>query len=63
MWSAGRPMPLREALQEPEKQIILAALEANNWNRQQTAEQLDINRTTLYKKIKQYDLEEYGRTA
>lgn len=55
--------PLREALQEPEKQIILAALEANDWNRQRTAEILDINRTTLYKKIKQYDLERYGRTA
>jgi DNA-binding NtrC family response regulator len=57
------PMPLHKALQEPEKQFILAALEANNWNRQKTAEQLDINRTTLYKKIKQYGLEAYGRTA
>lgn len=56
-------MPLRLALEEPEKQIILAALEANQWNRQKTAEQLDINRTTLYKKIKQYDLEQYGRTG
>ncbi len=55
--------PLRQALEEPEKQIILAALEANEWNRQKTAEQLDINRTTLYKKIKQYDLERYARTG
>ena len=45
------------------KAIILAALQANNWNRLKTAEQLDINRTTLYKKIKQYDLEQYGRTG
>jgi DNA-binding NtrC family response regulator len=58
-----QPMPLRDALLEPEKQIILAALQANTWNRQKTAEQLDINRTTLYKKIKQYGLEEYGETA
>ena len=57
------PMPLHRALEEPEKQIILAALQANNWNRQKTAEQLDINRTTLYKKIKQYGLEEYGQTG
>jgi len=57
------PMPLSKALEEPEKQIILAALEANDWNRQQTASQLGINRTTLYKKIKQYGLEELGRTA
>lgn len=59
----GSNMSLQKALEEPEKQIILAALEANNWNRQKTAEQLDINRTTLYKKIKQYDLEELGRTG
>ncbi|HEX7008811.1 MAG TPA: sigma-54 dependent transcriptional regulator [Phycisphaeraceae bacterium] len=52
------PTPLATALQEPERQIILAALEANQWNRQQTAQQLGINRTTLYKKIKQYKLDE-----
>jgi two-component system response regulator HydG len=45
-------------MEEPEKQIILAALKANAWNRQETARQLDINRTTLYKKIKQYQLDE-----
>ena len=63
MWSADKPMSLRKALEEPEKQIILAALEANDWNRQQTSDQLEINRTTLYKKIKQYDLEQYGRAG
>ncbi|MHC4991391.1 MAG: sigma-54-dependent transcriptional regulator [Planctomycetota bacterium] len=57
------PKPLREALEEPEKQILLAALEANDWNRQRTAEVLQINRTTLYKKIKQYGLERYGRAG
>ena len=62
-WLSDNPLPLREALEEPEKQIILAALEANDWNRQKTADQLEVNRTTLYKKIKQYNLEEYGRTA
>jgi len=58
-----RPMPLAEALREPERQIILAALEANDWNRQKTADALQINRTTLYKKIKQYNLDELGRTG
>lgn len=52
------PMPLARAMEEPERQIILAALRANHWNRQETARQLDINRTTLYKKMKQYRLEE-----
>lgn len=51
------PMPLKEALEEPEKRIIEAALRANGWNRQLTAQQLDINRTTLYKKMKRYNLE------
>ena len=52
------PMPLSAAMEEPERQILLAALKANDWNRQETAKQLDINRTTLYKKIKQYGLED-----
>ncbi len=46
------PMPLEEALRNPERQIILRALKANGWNRQKTAEDLAINRTTLYKKMK-----------
>jgi two-component system response regulator HydG len=51
------PTPLHQALETPEKQILLAALKANQWNRQLTAEQLDINRTTLYKKMKRYGLD------
>jgi len=50
-------MSLKEALAGPEKEIIRAALEANNWNRQETARALQINRTTLYKKMKRYGLE------
>ncbi len=46
------PMPLEEAMREPERRILLAALRANQWNRVKTAEQLAINRTTLYKKMK-----------
>jgi DNA-binding NtrC family response regulator len=52
-----QPMSLREALEEPEKRILEAALRANGWNRQLTAEQLGINRTTLYKKMKRYGLD------
>ena len=48
---------LKEALAEPEKRIIRAALQANGWNRQGTAKALQINRTTLYKKMKRYGLE------
>lgn len=60
------PMSLEEALREPEKQILTQALKSNNFNRQKTADQLGINRTTLYKKMKAYgmlDGEEDGRLA
>ncbi|MEM9166575.1 MAG: sigma-54 dependent transcriptional regulator, partial [Planctomycetota bacterium] len=51
------PMPLAEALRGPERRIILAALEAHGWNRQQTAEVLGINRSTLYKKMRSLGLD------
>lgn len=50
------PMTLEEALREPERRIIMKALQANAWNRQKTSDQLGINRTTLYKKMKAYGL-------
>jgi DNA-binding NtrC family response regulator len=50
------PMSLQQALEEPERRIIEAALRANNWNRQETAAMLEINRSTLYKKMKRYEL-------
>lgn len=51
------PTPLEIALRDPEKRILLKALRANNWNRQETADQLGINRTTLYKKMKTLGLD------
>ncbi len=51
------PTPLKQALEIPEKRILEAALRANDWNRQLTADQLDINRTTLYKKMKRFGLD------
>ncbi|MBM83247.1 MAG: sigma-54-dependent Fis family transcriptional regulator [Planctomycetaceae bacterium] len=48
---------LKSALVAPERHIILDALEANGWNRQDTAKMLSINRTTLYKKMKKYGIE------
>lgn len=51
------PMTLEAALREPEKRILLRALAANAWNRQKTAEQLGVNRTTLYKKMKSLGIE------
>jgi DNA-binding NtrC family response regulator len=48
---------LKEALEGPERQIILEVLESNSWNRNTTADSLGINRTTLYKKMKRLGLE------
>jgi DNA-binding NtrC family response regulator len=49
---------LKQALEAPERQIILEVLESNHWNRHATAETLGINRTTLYKKMKRLGLED-----
>jgi DNA-binding NtrC family response regulator len=51
------PLPLAVALEEPERRIIEKALKRNNYNRQATASELDINRTTLYKKMRKYQLD------
>ncbi|QOJ01563.1 MAG: sigma-54-dependent Fis family transcriptional regulator [Phycisphaeraceae bacterium] len=57
------PMPLEEALRDPERRILLRALRANQWNRQKTADQLGINRTTLYKKLRALGIEPGDRLA
>ena len=54
---AGQRQTLKEALEGPERQIIMQCLGENNWNRNETADQLGINRTTLYKKMKKLGLE------
>lgn len=54
---SGRRLTLKEALEGPERKIILQTLRENNWSRNATAEQLGINRTTLYKKMRKLGLE------
>jgi len=49
---------LKEALEQPEREIILEVLRSSNWNRHLTADRLGINRTTLYKKMKRLGLED-----
>ncbi|ADB19388.1 two component, sigma54 specific, transcriptional regulator, Fis family [Pirellula staleyi DSM 6068] len=48
---------LKEALESPERAIILDVLEMHQWNRNATADALGINRTTLYKKMKRLGLD------
>ncbi len=47
---------LKDAMEGPERAIILEVLELNHWNRNATADALGINRTTLYKKMKRLGL-------
>ncbi len=43
---------LKQALADPERQLILAALERHGWRRDAAAKALGINRTSLYRKAK-----------
>jgi DNA-binding NtrC family response regulator len=56
LWSLDSNLSLRQALELPEREIIRRALERNGGNRQATARMLDVNRTTLFNKMKKYDL-------
>ncbi len=50
------PMPLTLALEGPERRIIESALRRNGWNRQATADELKVDRTTLWKKMQKYKI-------
>jgi DNA-binding NtrC family response regulator len=45
------------SLREVERQQILAALEQTNWHRAKTAEILGISPSTLYRRLRDYDLD------
>jgi len=49
--------PLKQAMAEPERQLIVAALERSGWRRDVAARALGINRTTLYKKLKRLGMD------
>ena len=55
--SAGSPRrSLKEGLKDPEKEIILNALKEAKGNRSKAADNLGVNRTTLYNKMKKYGI-------
>jgi DNA-binding NtrC family response regulator len=47
---------LKDALKEPEKGHILRILKEVGWNKKKAAERLGINRTTLYNKLRKYNI-------
>ena len=48
---------LREAMQEPERRLILGALRQTGWNKRLAAQKLGVSRSTLYNKIKEHNLQ------
>ena len=54
--TGDRTLALKRALEIPEREIIERTLRAHDWNRQRTASALDINRTTLFNKMRKYGL-------
>ena len=52
-----RVLPLKDALETPEKALILRALKQFQGSRQATADALGINRTTLFKKMRRFGIE------
>lgn len=52
----GNGRRLKDALQNPERDIIVKTLDSVGWNRNKAATALGINRTTLYKKMVKYQL-------
>ena len=57
-WVTSKARACETRLEGPERQIILQSLRSNGWNRAATAEALEINRTTLYKKMKRLGLDD-----
>ena len=55
-WQEGPPDELKRALAGPERWLILRALERHAGNRSAAARALGINRTTLFNKMRRYDL-------
>ena len=54
-----RPLPTQESttLQDYEKNLILKTLQETKWNKHKAAKRLNINRSTLYGKMKRFRLE------
>ena len=50
-----------EKIEISERSLILDMLQKHNWNKGKTASALDINRTTLWRKMKKYNLDPNSR--
>jgi DNA-binding NtrC family response regulator len=58
-----RQQTLEEAMETAEKQVILETLESFRWNRQLSARTLGISRTTLFNKMRRFQLVDPRRSS
>jgi len=58
--AGASPVRLADQLGEPEKQILINALRQHSGNIKRCAEALQISRTTLYAKLKKYEIDPDG---
>lgn len=56
--SEFKDYPLNEFIEEMTKQHVLRVLEAKRWKKQEAAEQLEIDRATLYRMIKRFGIDQ-----
>ena len=54
---------LADSLRDPERDLLLKALAAHGWNRSKAAVSLGINRTTLYRKMRDLGLHQLGEAG
>lgn len=47
---------LKKVLEQPERDLIISVLDECNWNRNKASASLGVNRTTLYNKMKKYNI-------
>ena len=61
--AAASARTLADAMRDPERAALLAALTAHGWNRSKAAASLGINRTTLYRKMRELGLRSFGQAG
>ena len=54
--AAEKTFPVADSLKDLQYDYLLDALKKNNWNCRQTAEQLGMHKSTLYRKIKSFGI-------
>jgi len=60
---SNQDLTLEESLSQAEKQILLETLERFKWNRQMCARALGISRTTLFNKMRRFQLQDPRRQS